>query len=216
MPPRREDHAEGTVWGAFPHSDAGHAWLPRVHGHLRKAARQTRAVCSPLATAWRAAAGVPGSTGPGARTVWRVRLQRTRAGTGSGAAPRRARRAATRPAHGPVATARAGSVSRSDRNNTRPRAARAGPGALRHSSRQRAPAPGRPRRAQGCRAGSRAPRGRRHSRGPGRRRRGGLGRALDGSGTRKHQTPGARRSRTARTGAGSGPRRPTRAANVHG
>ena len=40
MPPRREDHAQGPVLGAFPHSDAGHARLPRVHGHLRMDAPQ--------------------------------------------------------------------------------------------------------------------------------------------------------------------------------
>ena len=60
------------------------AWMPR---------KNTRHVCSPHATARRAAAGVPGTGGP--RSLYRVHPQRARAGSGSGAP--RARPAAPRP-----------------------------------------------------------------------------------------------------------------------
>ena len=55
--------------------------------------RKTKHVCSPHATARRAAAGVPGTGGP--RSLYRVHPQRARAGSGSGAP--RARPAAPRP-----------------------------------------------------------------------------------------------------------------------
>ena len=184
--------------------------MPRVHGHLRKDARQTRPVCSPHATARRALAGVPGCTGTGGlRSPSRAPPAHSHGlrlcSSAPAAPPRRDAACAWSGRHGPD------SEGVRTRPQQYPRRVLPGAGGTAlDSAPPRWAAPG-ARRAAG-RAAGRHGGTRRHSRGPGRRRRGGLGRALDGSGTRKHQTPGARRSRTARTGAGvavrAGPRGP--------
>ena len=218
MPPRREDHAPGTVRGAsYTHART------HTHTHAHTATQGTRGSHEfTVASAWLPARrGLPaaptppsGGRGPGQHRHGRpaqfiasasgalARAQAPEQRPGGPAAPRRGPRMVRSPRPGQGACLEA----------TATIPARVPPGAggtALDSAPPRRAASG-ARRAAG-RAAGRHGGTRRHRHGPGRRHRGGPGRVLDGFGTRKHQTPGARRSRTARTGAGSGPRRPTRA-----
>ena len=191
MPPRREDHAEGTVWGA----GGGGGWdsearpLNPVPADPRRSAPSAqRRRAREIATSSRSPAqGCPpdeaclqpprhrpagGGRGPGQHgpggpaqsgacaSSALARAQAPEQRPGGPAAPRRGPRMVRSPRPGQGACLEA-TATIPARVPPAPGPARCARRARRgrHSPRQRAPAPGHSRRAQGCRAGSRAARG---------------------------------------------------------